>query len=155
MSDVSTYAALNDLLINVGRSLLQYVGECWPWADAHKDEAQRKIQELVKQQERQIAQLTELLYEADWTIDFGSYPTEYTDLHYVALDFLLDQLIHNQESLVEDARRTLPACEEHPGAEKLVAEIQRGQESIAQELKALANSPLASQDGNGLAEAPR
>ena len=96
-----------------------------------------------------------MLYEADWTIDFGSYPTEYTDLHYVALDFLLDQLIHNQLALVEDARRTLPACEGHPEAEKLVGEIQKTQESIAQELQALANKPVPSRTGNGLAETPR
>ncbi len=155
MSNASTYAALNELLINVGRSLLQYVGESWPWADADKGEAHRKVQDLVQRQKRQIRQLVELLYEGEWTIDFGSYPTEYTDLHYVALDFLLDQMIHNQQALVEDARRTLAACEGHPEALKLVAEIQKTQESIAQELEALLKTPVPSQDGNGLADAPR
>jgi hypothetical protein len=57
MSDASTNAALNELLINLRGSLLQYVGECWPWSDPETTEAQRKIDELVRIQEKQIAQL--------------------------------------------------------------------------------------------------
>ena len=31
----------------------------------------------------------------------GTYPTEYTDLHYVALDYLLEQLKANQAGIVK------------------------------------------------------
>ena len=132
------YAALNDLLINVGRSLLQYVGECWPWADANTQDEQQAIDRLVQRQKQQVGQLANLLREAEWSTDYGSYPTEYTDLHYVALDYLLDQLIQNQRGLVEDANATLAACEEDPEAKKLVAEIRDVQNAIADELEALA-----------------
>ncbi len=138
MTDASTYAALNELLINLGRSLLQYVGECWPWSDPDTQEAQHKIDELVRIQKSQTARLAYLLYEADWTIDFGTYPTEYTDLHYVALGYLLDQLVHDQLELAQEAERTLPACQDDPEAKRLVGEIQAVQQTIAHELQALA-----------------
>jgi hypothetical protein len=141
MSDASTYSALNELLINVGRSLLQYVGECWPWSDPDSREAQHKIDELVRIQKTQVVQLANVLNHAEWTIDFGTYPTEYTDLHYVALDYLLDQLIQNQEGLIEEAKRTLPDCEGSPEAKRLVGEIDSVQHTIVQELRTLAKSP--------------
>lgn len=139
MSDATMYAALNDLLINVGRSLLQYVGECWPWSDANAQDEQQAIDRLVQRQKQQVGQLANLLRDAEWSTDYGSYPTEYTDLHYVALDYLLDQLIQNQRGLVEDANAALSACEGDPEAKKLVGEIQAVQRTIAAELESLAN----------------
>lgn len=138
MSQTSTYAALNQLLIDLGRSLLQYVGECWPWTDPETTVEQQKIDELVQIQKHQIAQLANLLYQAEWPIQYGAYPTEYTDLHYVALSYLLHQLVINERALVEEAKRTLPMCEGHPEAKKLVGEIQSLQQTIAHELENMA-----------------
>jgi hypothetical protein len=138
MPQTSTYAALNQLLIDLGRSLLQYVGECWPWTDPETTAEQQKINELVQLQKHQIAQLTRLLTEADWPVHRGAYPTEYTDLHYVALSYLLHQLVINERALMEEAKRTLPLCEGHPEAKKLVGEIQSLQQTIAHELETLA-----------------
>jgi hypothetical protein len=139
MPDATMLAALNDLLINVGRSLLQYVGECWPWADANTLEERRTIERLVQKQKQQVGELANLLLEAEWPLDYGTYPTEYTDLHYVALDYLLDQLIQNQRALVQDATAVLAVCSGDPEARKLVEEIRDVQESIAGELESFAN----------------
>lgn len=137
MSNAATYSALNQLLIDVGRSLLQYVGECWPWSGSKSQDAQRKIEDLVEIQQRQVGELAELLDDAEWTIDYGTYPTEYTDLHYVALSFLLDQLIQNQRELVEESKRTSSACEVHSEARQLVSEIEATQQAILNELEVL------------------
>jgi hypothetical protein len=140
MSDASTYAALNQLLIDLGRSLLQYVGECWPWSGTESQDAQRKIEALVEIQKDEVLQLGELLDEADWTIDQGTYPTEYTDLHYVALSYLLDQLVQNQRDIVEEAQRVLTQCESHAQARRLVSEIHSAQQRILDEIQTLAQS---------------
>jgi len=102
--------ALNDILINTGKSLLQYVGEAWPWTSVSALQEQRAIDELVSQQQRHVAAITELLGKRAWTIDFGTYPTEYTDLHYAALDFLLAQLIASESALVDDVERAKQKC---------------------------------------------
>jgi hypothetical protein len=140
MSNPATYSALNQLLIDLGRSLLQYVGECWPWAGSKTQDAQRKIEELVQIQKQQVGELAELLDDAEWTIDKGTYPTEYTDLHYVALSYLLDQLIQNQREVVEEAQRTLAACQSHPEARRLVSEIEATQHKILEDLESLAKT---------------
>jgi len=35
--------------------------------------------------------MVELLDQRGWTVDFGGYPTDYTDLHFVSLEFLLSR----------------------------------------------------------------
>lgn len=140
MSNETLYATLNDLLIHLGRSLLQYVGECWPWSDRDAQKERAVIEELVQKQKRQTAELANYLHDVEWRIDPGTYPTEYTDLHYVALDFLLTQLIQNQLALVEDAKRVMLVCEPDPAAKQLVGEIQAVQQSIASDLQSLAES---------------
>ncbi len=145
MSNVSTYSALNELLINMGRCLLQYVGECWPWTDPNTLGEQQRIEELVQQQQHQVASLADLLNAAEWTIDFGTYPTEYTDLHYVALDFLLNQVVQNQQGLAEQARTTRLVCQGHTEAETLLSEIQTLQASIAQSVQSLIDTPAPSE----------
>jgi hypothetical protein len=140
MPNASTFIALNQLLIDLGRSLLQYVGECWPWSGYETEETHRKIDELVAIQRQDVLQLGMLLDEAQWTIEKGTYPTEYTDLHYVALSYLLDQLVLNQKAIVEEAQRAKAQCEGDPEARKLVSEIHSTQQRILAELEALAQS---------------
>lgn len=140
MTSASTYAALNQLLIDLGRSLLQYVGECWPWAGTNTQDAQRKIEELVQIQKQQVAEIGQMLDEAELTVEKGTYPTEYTDLHYVALSYLLDQLVQNQKELVEETAQTLARCESDPDARRLVTEIQTTQQRILEELQNLAKT---------------
>ena len=92
---------LNGLLIDIGRSFLQYVGECWPWT---VQSAERKaIAELVLRQSEDIARLANALDAAGHAIDFGTYPTEYTDKHFVTLDFLVNLLEENQRDVVAEA----------------------------------------------------
>lgn len=93
---------LNDLLIDLGRSLLQYVGESWPWTSADEAAEQAQIDALVAEQRESVRTLTELLAARGHLIDPGSYPTEYTSLHYVALDYLLSQLVEEQQELADE-----------------------------------------------------
>ena len=108
MAESQNNSQLNFLLINLGRSLLQYVEECWPWSgnETHGN----PLDALVIAQKETIARLTDLLIQRRWNIDFGSYPTEYSDLHFVALDYLLLQLIENQECTNETQNSLTVMC---------------------------------------------
>jgi hypothetical protein len=138
MLSVERNAELNQLLINLNRSLLQYVGEAWPWtADADSSE-QRTIARLVERQKAWIARLADLLAERGWTIDFGVYPTEYTDLHYVALDYLLKSLLSNQTALLADVAQTLMFCRDDVEASTLLNGIRSDQDAALRQLEELA-----------------
>lgn len=106
---------LNDLLIDVGRSLLQYVGESWPWTSEDEADVGTSVQRIVAEQRGTVLQLAELLDSRGHRIAYGQYPSEYTSLHYVALDYLLDQLVAQQQDL---AAELAGAAEEAAGDEE-------------------------------------
>ncbi|MBM80387.1 MAG: hypothetical protein CMJ78_07310 [Planctomycetaceae bacterium] len=89
---------LAGVLIEVGRSALQYMGECWPWTGS--DEQGNVLKQLIQNQAAHVPVLVGLLGDRRQLIDFGTYPTEYTDLHYTGVDFLLSLLVQNQTALV-------------------------------------------------------
>ena len=91
---------LNQLLINLSRRLLQYVGETCPWTD--RPEVESTIEELVASQKADIAKLVHLLLDRNWIVDFGTYPTNYTDLHFVAFDYLLNEIVEGEAQTVAD-----------------------------------------------------
>jgi hypothetical protein len=93
---------LNDLLIDVGRSLLQYVGESWPWTSEDEEGERATVERIVAEQRATVLELATLLDERAHRTTYGQYPSEYTSLHYVALDYLLDQLVDQQQSLAAE-----------------------------------------------------
>lgn len=134
---------LNQLLIDLGRSLLQYVGECWPWTgtdgDDDGDQERTVIHQLVARQHVAVAQLADLLANRHWPIDFGTYPTEYTDLHYMALDFLLGQLIANERSLISELEAGIETTRyDDPQAAELLRDIISQERDNLAELQKLA-----------------
>lgn len=138
MDESRINADLNQLLITMGRSLLQYMGDAWPWTSANEQEVREKLDELVVRQRKQIARLSQLLERRDWAIDFGTYPTEYTDLHYVALDFLLARLVDNQKAVVAAIETAQRACGEEGPARDLLEQILADQRESLTELERLA-----------------
>lgn len=103
---------LNVALQGLHRSLLQYVGECWPWtSDLDGQELRAGLQALVITQKQDVARLVDILTDAGWVIDYGTYPTEFTDLHYVSLAYLLKQLLTQQTLLISSLESLVSASE--------------------------------------------
>ena len=134
-ADLQQNHALNALLQSLGRSLLQYVGECWPWSADDRASDADKVKELVTRQQDDVGQLAHLLKSRGWTIDFGMYPVEYTDLHYVSLDFLLGQLAANARSISENAERVATECVDDHEAGVLLERIVTHSQDTANQLE--------------------
>ncbi len=83
---------LNGVLIQMARSFLQYVSECslWVAADAASDEAQ--VLALAARQRQDVAEIAALLDAREHHIDFGSFPTEYTDQQFLSLQSVMNRL---------------------------------------------------------------
>jgi hypothetical protein len=129
-------AKLNDLLVDLGRSLLQYADESWPWS--RSTDAEREVRALAAQQREHVARLAELLAERGWPIDFGGYPTDYTDLHFLSLDFFLPRLAEAQASVVAELDEAVHTCIDDPAAVALLRDVLAGEREIAERLKAIA-----------------
>jgi len=104
MNELSPELRLNQLLIHLYRSLLQYTAECWPWLDAGENGECQTLRQMAAAQQAQVGRMVELLMDRGVMVEFDNYPTEYTDLHYVALDYLLGQLIIEEENLLAEIR---------------------------------------------------
>ena len=133
-------AALNDALIALRHSLLQYAGEAWPWSDPATDADYRTVRELVERQESYVARIAELLVARHWTIDFGMYPAEYTDLHYVALDYMLRLLVESESVVLNVIEETLRQCADDIEAYRLLQDAATDQREIVARLRSLAES---------------
>jgi hypothetical protein len=135
---------LNQLLIRLYRGLLPYVEECWPWSGGVHSIAERAaIDALALGRKRNVGKLVELLSARGWTIEFGNYPTEYTDLHYLGLDYLLGQLISEEEALVADLDRNVACFSDDAEAAALVSEIAAEERSNLAKLRELATKQKA------------
>ena len=133
-------ARLNDLLVDLGRSLLQYACEAWPWtASVDSGDMRATLERLGALQRESVAALAQLLDGERHPVDFGVYPDEYTSLHYVSLRYLLDQLIVNEQALVEECQSAATMLELESGspAAELLKEVTRRESAILSELESL------------------
>ncbi|MEJ7591068.1 MAG: hypothetical protein WKF77_05930, partial [Planctomycetaceae bacterium] len=90
---------LNGVLIQMARSFLQYVSECSTWVavEAASDEAQVIV--LAARQRQDVADIAALLDAREHYIDFGSFPTEYTDQQFLSLQSVMSVLKRSHESV--------------------------------------------------------
>lgn len=113
--------ALNELLVRLYRSLLQYAAESWLWSAQGSDAPDAVV--LASDQQSFVARLADLLDRRGAVVDLGAYPTEYTDLHYVAFDYLLRQIVKDQEGLLSVVDRTAASVVHDDEASQLVSDI--------------------------------
>lgn len=137
MAETKISSQLNDLLIQIGRSFLQYVDESWPWASTAEQETRKTLEDLAASQRESVGALARLLNESGEYIDFGTYPTVYTSLHYVDVDYLLDQLVQNQELIVKACESTATAVQSDSVSANLVRDIAVAEQRRLDELRKL------------------
>lgn len=141
MALITHDAKLNEILVDLGRSLLQYVSESSPWAaDAARADS---VQELAALQRSHVARIVELLNERRWPVDSGTYPTEYTDYHFLSLEYFLPRLEVSQAALVAELDEAVHTCVDDTVAVQLLTEILRGEQQILQSLQALTTGHVA------------
>ena len=114
-------ARLNNLLIRIRCSLIQYAGESWPWSA--DPAAQTVVLQVVEEQKTLVARLAALLEKRGHWIEWGVYATEFTSLHYVSLKYLLGRLTVSQRELVVAGRAILKESVGDQEASSLAGEI--------------------------------
>jgi len=139
MASDATNQLLNGVLIQMSRSLLQYASEASMWVRAEAVTAAGKLEAVAQRQRVAVGRLAQLLDGRDFAVDFGSFPTEYTDLQFLALKSLVSGLINGQRKICEAAQGVLGRLQSGGDAEAvaLLGEILADQQAIESELVAL------------------
>jgi len=137
MARIQHNAKLNQLVVDLGRSLLQFVGEVSPWAPSSAHVARETVAQVVHRQQQNVTRLTDLLAARRCPIDFGMYPADFTDLHFLSLKWLLPRIIASQEALVAELDEAAHTCIDDPEAVNVLSEVLSSERASTEELKTL------------------
>ena len=97
-------------LISMGAySLLQYVSESFPWSASASAGALTKVREIAAEERVEVARFTRILQKRHISLPIqGAYPSHYTTMNFVALDYLLPKLIGEHEKEIAEIESKLP-----------------------------------------------
>lgn len=125
---------LRDVLGLLGGSLLQYSRHCSPWVPHHAEPILAALMELVERQNESIHELARSL-ETN-VVDFAARSSDdFTDMHYVSLDFLLERIIADLSRRV--ARLKADVVDLEIGLPPLARQVLDREISILDELRSL------------------
>jgi len=88
---------LNGVLIQMARSFLQYVSESSPWVAGNAVTNETQVVVLAARQRQDVSEIAALLDQREHFIDFGTFPTEYTDQQFLSLQSEMCGLKRSQE----------------------------------------------------------
>lgn len=134
-----TESVLNDVLIDMARSFLQYVAESWPWVSTDAQSIEQQVLVIAARQRQDVAAIAALLTEREHYIDFGSFPTEYTDLQFLALETMFDWLHNSHATVLQSLASAIDKISATDDAEalQLLKTVQEHQQEDAEALKEL------------------
>lgn len=101
MSQVRTIEILNRLIALLYRSLPMYLRYASPWRTDRSEPAWRTIEHILLDQDALVARAAALVQELNGQVDTGEFPMEFTGMHDLALDFLVQRLMQYQRRDVE------------------------------------------------------
>jgi hypothetical protein len=104
--DPRTRALLHEAVRRASLSLLNYVGDAFPWTTAEGDAALAKLRQIVAEDREATGALGRFLAKKRMPPPFiGSYPGGFTTMNFVGLDYLLPRLVAAQRQEVAALER--------------------------------------------------
>jgi hypothetical protein len=137
--DPQTQALLQDIVGRESRSVLLYVHDAFPWTTAAEGETLLTLRRLIATEARAVAALGQYLVRRHLPPPLpGSYPSSYTTINFLALDYLLPRLADAAQRALADLERDLDSiadAEARTEVEKLAA-VKRRNLAVLEELAA-------------------
>ncbi len=132
-------ALLNRLFQTVYRSLPMYLAEAAdPWKHTGDEQAAETLANIVADQRAFATRIADVILDHG-TLEPGGYPMEFTDTHFLALEFLVGELIKYQQRDVARIERIVTALGDDPDARELAEETLGAEKAHLEMLEELAN----------------
>lgn len=137
MSNQANLQILNDLLNRLSYSLLQYMREGWPWANATEaDQARSKVVlDLALKQHIGVERLADFLLGRNVVVQNSNYPFDGSALNYTSLDFLKPKLVDDQQGLVQQLSDAASSQAGDPETVRLLEQLLADEEETLVHIK--------------------
>lgn len=144
MNDLArTVDLLNQLLAIVYRSFPAYLADASPWTHDGDEHASETLKNIVLDQQATAVRIVELVLQLGGRFESGEYPMEFTDTHFLSLDFLLKELLRYQRRDVAAIQRIVAELDRHPEARELAEETLGGERAHLEAIESLISQPAA------------
>ena len=144
MIQPNAVALLNRLLAIVGRSFPQYLQYSRPHLTPGRSEVVETIQSIVEDQDVLADRITSMLFDAEAPVRSGEFPMEFTDMHDLDIDFLVNVAVAYQEQDVDQIGQIVESLEGVPAARSLAEEALGMAKGHLESLKELTTAETSS-----------
>jgi hypothetical protein len=87
---------------------LLYVGAAYPWTTADHASAVQSLRQLIREEEQALAALGQFLTRRRVALPvLGAFPSRFTTINFLALDYVLPRLIQEQQHAITELQRDL------------------------------------------------
>jgi hypothetical protein len=114
---------LNRLLTLEYRSFPIYLTDAAPWTGGPGDDkAAAALDDIVADQQAMAKRIADLILELNGRIEPGEYPMEFTDAHFLSLDYLIKELLRHQQRNIGELEILVRELSDHRRARDLAEE---------------------------------
>ncbi|HVA50186.1 MAG TPA: hypothetical protein VNH11_27725 [Pirellulales bacterium] len=136
-----TFELLSELLAIEYRSFPMYLTDACPWTHHGDERATETLQNIVADQKAMVQRTGEFIMDAGGRVDMGEYPMEFTDTHFLSLDFLLKELLRYQRQDVSAIERIVRQLADERAARELAEETLGSERAHLEAIEALVSQP--------------
>lgn len=133
---------LNRLLEIEYRSFPTYLADASPWTSQHDDKAVEALKNIVADQRVISQRIGELILDLGGRIEPGEYPLQFTDTHFLSLDYLLKELQYYQRQDIADIERIVARLVGEREAKELAEEALGAERAHLEAIEALLSQPV-------------
>jgi len=141
---MDSFDLLHDLFGQMYRSLLQYVGESWPWSPVQKETEEHVfLQQLLTSRMKDVKLLAEYLAAHRIPLFPPQYPVTFTDLQYLSLEHLIGEVTEDEVVLLSQLEAATVKLQTFPEACELVKGIVANEKKIVEQLRSFSAKSAA------------
>jgi hypothetical protein len=118
----NTVDILNELMVLHYRSFAMYLLEASPWKHRGDEKATEVLGDIIADQQETCRRIAEVIIARGGYPERGAFPTEWTDTHFLSLDYLLTELIAAQQRDIAAIQRAVDRLWNDPPAQSLAKE---------------------------------
>jgi bacterioferritin (cytochrome b1) len=122
MADPRNIEILNRLLTLEYHSLPAYLAGTSPWVKQGEERAAATLAHIVADQQELAGRIARLIIKRDGQPSLGGFPMEFTDLHMLSLDFLIQECIRWEQRSIAEIEACIAQLKNDPEARLLAEE---------------------------------